>query len=87
MLILKSSWKGKTKPEQIKLKKKLLILEREDGMGERERNIDLLLHLFMHSVPVYALTRVKPETLVYQYEALTNWAAWPGNKQESKRKS
>ena len=41
-------------------------------MGERERNIDLLLHLFMHSVPVYALTRVKPETLVYQYEALTN---------------
>ena len=51
-----------------------------DRQRERERTIDLLFHLFMHSlVSSYVpWPGIKPTTLVYQNNALTNWATKPG---------
>ena len=54
----------------------LLILERQ-----RERNIDSLSQLLMHSLldsyicPDWGSS---PQPLAYQDNALTNWATWPG---------
>ena len=57
----------------------LLILER--GGGERERNINLLLHLFMHSLVASCMcpdSRSNLQTLLYQDDVLTNCATWLG---------
>lgn len=44
-----------------------LVLER----GREERNIDLLFHSYMHLLYIPCLG-IKPETLAYQDNALTN---------------
>ena len=44
---------------------------------ERERERDFLFHLFMHSL-VYSWSGIEPTILVYQDDALTNWATQPG---------
>lgn len=45
---------------------------------EGERNIDLLLHLLMHRFFCVPWPGIRPSTLVYLGDALTDWAAWPG---------
>ena len=56
----------------------LWILEREGREGEG--NINLLFHLFMHSLvnSCLCLIGVKPTALEYGDNALTNWSTQPG---------
>ena len=54
----------------------LLVIFRE---RKKKKNIDLLCHVWMHSlVDSYLSPGIKPATLGYQDNALTNWATWGG---------
>ena len=49
---------------------------------KRERNIDLLVYLFIYAFIGWFLyvprLGFEPTTLMYQDDALPNWATWPG---------
>ena len=53
---------------------------RREGEKEKERNIDLLFHLFMHSLTASCMFQleIEPTTLAHRDDAPTNWATWPG---------
>ena len=54
--------------------------EREKG-GEREKHrfVDLLIHAFANCFLYVPWPGTEPATLVYQINALTHWAMWPGS--------
>ena len=59
----------------------LIDFRLREERGERERDIDFVFPLtvaFIGWLLFVALQGLKPTTLVYQHNALTNWAAWSG---------
>ena len=59
---------------------KKIILERKGVERERERNIDVpLIDIFIGWLLYVPWPGIESTALEYQYDALTNWATWPGS--------
>ena len=74
-------WIGKTNQQEVIVSNSHFFIDfrgREEGGRGRHQCIVLLIYEFIDWFLYVPWQRIKPATLAYWNDALTNWAIWPG---------